>query len=420
VVSISQMTVLVQRLGWRDYLIGSAVVFLIGTWLSAASDSVPAFAIGRAVMAAGGGVFMTAARMLINLIPPSPQRMLGIAAFGVSLACGLSAAPWVAGMLDGAGLWSAIFLLLAIPAALAGALAWRYLPDSAATLDTAPSRFHLHDGLALGVAAFCLLYALQRLGYDWYGERHRAWLGLFAGAAAAAWFLRSHFRRDQPFLRIAILHNRRYMTGLSIFSLCYALLGAFNSVVPQLLQRVLGVGLEQAGALQAAGLAGALPAFIVMLLVVRRSPHATKFYVTAFLLLAVFGWHFARLDPAAPAWTSVAPWLGLFGAFVVLAMATTALHAFKDFQGDNVLFSHAQQLKNMLGQVGLALGVGVTSVFLQQRSALHAARLAEVASAPAVVQSQQAALLGSLDMFWLICGVGVVAAVGLAMQRRFD
>jgi MFS family permease len=420
VVSISQMTVLVQRLGWRDYLVGSVVLFLCGTWVSAASQSVLAFAVGRTIMAAGGGVFMTAARMLINLVPPSPQRMLGIAAFGGALVCGMSAAPWAAGLFVGNELWSALFLVLAVPGALAGALAWRYLPADGATLDGSPSRFHLSDGVALGAAAFFVLYALLRLAYDWYGERERLGVVLLAGVAATVWFLQCQGRRVHPFLRLEMLRSRRFLTGLSIFALCYALLGAFNSVVPLLLQRVLGVAIEQAGALQGAGLIAALPVFAGMLLVVRRRPHATKFYVTAFLLLAAFGWHFSRLDPAAPAWTSVTPWLGLFGAFVVLGMATTAIHAFKDFQADNVLFSHAQQMKNMLGQVGLALGVGGTSVLLQQRAALHAARLAEVASAPAAVQAQQASLLGSLDLFWLMCLAGLAGAVGLAMQRRFD
>jgi hypothetical protein len=157
-----------------------------------------------------------------------------------------------------------------------------------------------------------------------------------------------------------------------------------------------------------------------MLLVVRKRPHATKFYVTAFLLLAAFGWHFSGLDPAAPAWTSVAPWMGLFGAFVILGMATTALHSFKDLQHDNVLFSHAQQFKNMLGQVGLALGAGSASIVLQERAALHAARLAESGSAAAGVLAQQGSLLASIDAFWALTWIGVAGAVALAMQRRFD
>lgn len=420
VLSISQMTVLIQRLGWRDYLLGSVLLFLIGTWTCAASTTVLGFGAGRVLMAAGGGVFMTAARMLVNLVPPSPQRIAGIAAFGAALASGMSVAPWLAGALVGLEAWSALFLVLAVPAALAGVLAWRYLPADAATLDGTSSGFQLGDGIALATAAFLVLYTLQRLGYDWHGERHRVLAGLLAGLGSVAWFLGAHARRKLPFLKLEMLRSRRFVTGLLVFSLCYALLGAFNTVLPQLVQRVLGVPLASAGTLQAVGLAAALPVFAVMLLIVRTHPHATKFHVTAFLLLCAFGWHFAHFDPAAPAWSGIVPWLGLFGAFVILGMATTALHSFKDLQGDNVLFSHAQQLKNMLGQVGIALGAGGASVLMQERTAVHAARLAEVASATFAVQSQQAGLLGSLDLFWMMAWIGFAGAVVLAMQRSFD
>jgi hypothetical protein len=217
-----------------------------------------------------------------------------------------------------------------------------------------------------------------------------------------------------------MLRSPRYLTGLLIFSVCYALLGVFNTLLPQLVQRVLGVAFEQAGQLQAAGLSASLVVFGAMLLVVRKRPHATKFYVTAFLLLACFGWHFARLDPAVPAWTGVVPWIAAFGAFVILAMATTALHSFKDLQLDNVLFAHAQQFKNMLGQFGLALGAGAANILLQERGAMHAGRLAELAVAPPAVISQQASLLASADLFWVLTWIGVAGAIALASQRRFD
>jgi DHA2 family multidrug resistance protein len=420
VLSISQMTLLIQRLGWRDYLLASVLVFMAGAWTCAAYTTVAGFAAGRLLMAAGGAAFMSAARMLVNFIPPSPQRVAGIAAFGSALATGMAAAPWLAGVLVGNEAWSGMFLVLAALAAVAGGLALRYMPSDAATLEQPASRFHPGDGLALGAAAFLILFALQRLTYDWHGERLQVVELLAGGIVLIGWFCMAHGRRAQPFLRLEMLRSRRYLTGLLIFSLCYALLGVFNTLLPQLVQRVLGVAFEQAGQLQAAGMSASLAVFVGMLLVVRKHPHATKFYVTAFLLLACFGWHFAGLDPTAPAWTSVVPWLAAFGAFVILAMATTALHAFKDLQSDNVLFSNAQQFKNMLGQFGLALGAGGAGILLQERGAMHAGRLAEIAVAPPAVVAQQSSLLASIDLFWVLMWIGVAGAVALATQRRFD
>jgi MFS family permease len=420
VLAISQMTVLVQRLGWRDYVAATVLLFLGGAWTSATSTTVAGFLAGRLLMGLGGGVFFTLGRMLIHLIPPSPARMGGIAALGAGIAAALALAPWVASALAGAEASPALFLVLALPATAAGVLALRWLPSGAAPLDSTPSRFDLGDGVLLACAAFLLLYPLQRLSYDWHGERMQLMVPLLAGLALSGLFLHNHGRRAHPFLRLDMLRSGRYLTGMLIFGLAYALLGMFNTLMPQLVQRTLGIGLEQAGMLQSAGMALSAPTFIVILLVARKRPHATKFYVTGFLLLAAFGWHFSRLDPAAPAWRSVAPWIGLFGGFVSLAMATTALHSFKDVQHDNVLMAHAQQLKNMLGQVWSVLGAGIAAILLQQRSALHAERLAEHAAAAAPVLAGQVSLLASLDVFRALAWIGVAGALALAFQKRFD
>lgn len=420
VLSISQMTVLLQRLGWRDYLLAAVLVYLIGAWLCATSASVLQFAGGRLLMAMGGGVFMTVSRMMVNLIPPSPQRLQGIAAFGAALSGGLAAGPWLAAKMIEHEAWGGMFLMLALLAASGAALAARWLPQDAVTLDGTPTRMHLFDGVLLGAGAAVTLFALQHLTYDWHGERAPLVLHLALGLALLAAFGLLHARRKGPFLHLHILGSARYRLGLVIFAVCYAVLGMVNTLLPQLVQKGLGVGLQQAGELQGIGLLSTVIVFVVMLELVKKNPHPTRFYVTGFAMLALLGWRFATLDPRAYAWDALLLWLGLFGGFLTLGMATTAIHSFKDLQMDNVVFSHAQQLKNMLGQVGLALGVGATNVALQDRTALHLSRLGEKAFDTGAELARQAALLAGQDLFWIVMWIGVAGAVLLTLQRRFD
>ena len=419
VFSISQIAVLIQRLGWRDYLLGSTLVFLIGTWICAASVSILPFAAGRILMAAGGSVFMTAARMLVNFIKP-PKRIIGVAAFGISLTVGLSSAPFLAGFMVGHEIWSGVFLFLAFLAILPGWLALKYLPADGITGDYVPNNFPVAGRMTLGASTFLILYGLQRFTYDWYGERPQVLTIVSCGLLLAAWFFRLHGCSAQPFLRMEVLRSKRYVTGLTIYALCYTLLGIFNTVLPQLIQRILGVAFEQAGQIETVGLSGAIFARIVKLLTVRKWPDPTKFYILAFLLLALFGWHFSNLDPFAPVWTSVAFWIIPFGAFISLAMATTSLNAFNDFQHDDILFANAQQLKNMAGQVGLALGAGSTNILLQGRGAVHATRLNEADSSALSNLIQQSNLLASIDVFLIVTLIAVAGAFMLAIHRRFN
>ena len=316
-----------------------------------------------------------------------------------------------------------MFLALAAIAATGALIAARWLPQDAATLDGTPSRMQWPDAVLLATGAAITLYGLQHLTYDWHGERAPLVGHLLLGLALLAAFGLLHARRSRPFVRLDILRSARYRLGLIIFSVCYAVLGMVNTLLPQVVQKGLGVGLEQAGELQGIGLLATIIAFVVMLELVKRRPHPTKFFVTGFLMLALLGWRFATLDPRAYAWDAVIFWLGLFGAFLTLGMATTAIHSFKELQADNVVFANAQQLKNMLGQVGLALGVGMTNIGLQERTALHTARLAEKATLlpdGGAALARQAGLLAGQDLFWIVMWVGLAGALLLALQRRFD
>lgn len=423
VLAISQFTVLLQRLGWRNYLVGAVLFYVLGAWLCATSGSVASFAAGRLLMALGGGVFMTISRMMVNLIPPSPQRLQGIAAFGAALSLGLALGPLAAATLLGHEAWGGMFLGLGLMAALGAVIAARWLPIGADTLDGTPTRNHLPDGILLGAGAGVTLFALQHFTYEWHGER--TWLlgHLALGLGLLLAFGLVKARRREPFLHLNILASARYRLGLVIFAVCYAVLGIVNTLLPQVVQKGLGVGLEQAGVLQGVGLLSTFVVFIVMLQMVKRNPHPTRFFVTGFLMLAALGWRFATLDPRADAWDTVMLWMGLFGGFLTLGMATAAIHSFKDLQADNVVFSHAQQLKNMLGQVGLALGVGVANIGLQERTALHASRLGEHAARLAdhgAELARQAGLLAGQDLFWIVMWIGVVGALLLAMQRRLQ
>ncbi|WP_020656147.1 MFS transporter [Massilia niastensis] len=420
VLAISQMTVLIQRFGWRDHLLAGVLIFVCGSWLCAASDSVGSFALGRTLMALGGGGFMTSARMMVNLIFPPQERVIGIAAFAGAVATGISLGPWAAGAMVAREAWGGIYLALAALAILGSVLAARYLPLDAVTLDGTPTRPHTLDAVLLAGGAAVTLYALQRLAYDWHGERaHLVWL-LVAGIGLLAAFGFLHARRAYPFLHLSILRSRRFQVGLAIFSMCYVVLGIVNTALPQLVQRALGIGFEQAGNLQSMGMAFTPLGLVVLLATVKKRPHATKFYVAAFLMLALMGWRFSHLDPRGHVWDTVTFWIGLFGVFLIFGMATTAIHSFKDFVADNVKFSHAQQFKNMLGQAGLALGVGVTSAVMQERAALHTARLAEAAGSPAAPVAQQVLLLASMDIFWVVMWVGMLGAALLFFQRSFD
>jgi DHA2 family multidrug resistance protein len=442
ITTISVQHWLVERLGWRAYLQWSVALFVAGGVICASSDGYGQFLLGRCVMALGGAGFMTAARLLINLLPPSPARMKGIGAFGSALALGNALAPWVAAKGVDIDHWELIFAVPAVMAVLAALIATRVLPETL-TCDADRSQAHPLLAAAILCASLFGLYGLQRAAFDFYANAVPLLLCVAAAAAIGAAVLWQQHGHARPLLAVARLVQPRYLAGMSLFAFCYVILGANNTMLPVLLQRALGAPFIAIGQVQTLGLLSSLAAFAGLIAVLKKSPAPRKFYVLGFACLAGFAWQLARLNAGAHLVRDVLPAIVCFGVFLILVLATTAIHTFTNLQTDPVAFNHGQMIKNMMSQVGIALGIAGATLGLQWRTAEHSTVLAQrfvdgdpvftalrdQLAAQGGVQlataqlgqmlNQQAALLAGIDYFSLLMVVAGVSAVGMLLQRVF-
>jgi MFS family permease len=444
---ISKQRWLAERLGWRRFVLCSLAIFGCGAAVCGTSDSTAQFLAGRVVMALGGGTFMTSSRLLVNLFPPSPARFTGIKFFATALAVGSSSGAFLASVAVSHDGWQWIFAILIGLAILTVVLSMICLP---AEVPPHELRTQSHPVLLMALVAgtFFVLYAFQRSYYDFYSDLTMLVAAAALGLMALGYFVRGMHAGERPLLHIRELHNKRYWTGVTLFTFCYALMGATNYMLPAVLQRGLGFAWEAIGPVQAAGLAATVLTWAVMSLVLPKRPAAKKYYLVGFLALAAFGWRISSLSPQADLWTDFVPALACYGVFVMLVLATTAMHTFREVQHHETVFSHAQQVKNMLAQFGSSLGIAVATAALQARTAAHYTALNGrfVAGDPAYGQAlhtlteslaqhgaaqpgaiataslaqalgQQATLLAGLDYFWVVGFVGLAGAVVMLGQR---
>lgn len=447
IAAISKQRWIIERIGWRGFVQASVVVFVIGAAICATSDSFPQYLAGRIVMGLGGGPFLTSARLIVQLIPPSPRRFRGILAFAGGLAIGNGTAPLLASLAVSHGDWSGIFLLLAAMSVVAAGVASIVLPNALVPVEQR-SQAHPLMTLVMAGGAFLILYALLRASYDFYADAVPLALSIVVGVGALLYFAMHQHGHERPLLVIKRLMIPRYLTGMAVFTLGYTVLGANNYMLPVLMQGGLGFPWEVIGQVQTAGLIIAAPTFAVMAMILKKNQSAKKFYVTGFSLLALSGLVLMRLNPEAGLWRDVWPGIAIYGAFITPVMVTTALHSFMDLQGDEVAFANGQQLKNMMSQFGVSLGVAGAALGLQWRNSEHlsvlvgrfnaedaafaqaAGRLGEQfasshgAQAPMAALaslsqqlSQQATLLSSLDYFGFLVALGVLCALLMMAQR---
>jgi len=447
IAAISKQRWMIERISWRGFLQASALVFVLGAAICATSNSFPQYLAGRVVMGLGGGPFLTSARVMVNLIPPSPRRFRGILAYAGALTVGVGSSPWIASVAVSNDRWPGIFVLLALLAVVAASLGSLALPSEVTPVEKR-SQAHPWLTLVMTAGAFLSLYALLRASYDFYSNGLPLLLSVLMGGGALFYFWRHQYHHDRPLLVMKRLMIPRYLAGMGAFTLGYMVLGANNYMLPVLMQGGLGFPWEVVGKVQSAGLIVALPTFAIMATVLKRNQSAKKFYVTGFGFLTLSGLLLARLNGEADLWKDVWPGIALFGAFITPVMVTTALHSFMDLMGDEVAFSNGQQIKNMLSQFGVAMGVAGATLGLQWRNsehlsvlverfnpdgaifrsvagqldtqfaASHGAQAAQVAVATLAQQvNQQVILLSSFDYFTFLAAFGLAGAALMVVQR---
>jgi DHA2 family multidrug resistance protein len=450
VISIAKQRWLTERFGWRNYLLTSIGIYIVGAVICSVSADLVTFTAGRVVMALGGGGFMTSARVMVQMISPGPYRFTGIKAFAIGLACGTSAAPVLSSLAVAYSTWQAIFWILIVVAMLVAMLALRFLPTDRHPVESR-SQSRLGQVLLLAVSSFSILYVLQRSYYDFYNET--AIILVFAGLAAFALlaYLRNEKKHPRPLLKVHHVINRRYVYGIALFCFSYLMLGANNYVLPSFLQSALGYSWETVGHFQSLGLLGTLAAWLLMSWLLPKSPSPKKFFTLGFLSLIAFSYLLAGITPGAEMWTNILPALFLNGCFVMFLLATAATQTFKDVGHDDALFTNAQQLKNMAGQIATASGTALATIFMQWRSTVQYDALnvrlhpdnpvyaqyvqqlshffarsyeVSVAARMAVAEigqtiSQQATMVASIEYFSMIAVIGIAGLIFSLVQKVF-
>lgn len=451
ILSISMSRWCVERLGPRRFVQYASATCAFGAALCATSDSFASFLAGRAVMALGGGALFTCARMMIHHVLAGPQRFVGIKYLAAGVAVNIAAAPWLASVAVSHESWNAIYWFLA---ALAGSLVVcipLVLHDRPLVAPEHRSSPDLRPQIILVGGSFLLLYALQRLYYDFYGDVLMIGLAMAAAVVGLLFYGCVQHGGSTPLLRVRDMLSIRYVSGLALFIFGYAMLGANNYMIPFLLQRTLGFAWATVGDFEAMGFAGGILTWWVLMKVLPRYPSPRKFLVLGFLALAGYGVWLSRIDGQVDMWHDILPALATYSVFPLLVIPVTAMITFRGLEDDESVFANAQQVKNMLAQVAVAAGITLATLGQQWRTTVHYAvlnervaasepvyrelalrlqeSLTQVAGAEQAAQmatgqiaqllARESALLAHLDYFALIAVLGLAGVLVTSIQKVF-
>ena len=265
---------MVERLGYRRFVLASLAVFGLGSLLCATSSGALSLTLGRTLQGLGGSTFFVAGRMLINELPPQ-ARFAGLLTFVVTLLGSAALAPLLAAGLHELGGWRALFGLGVPLAALVAVLAAPYLPTA-----TAPhhERSHEHWGwllwVVLGVCG--LQYVVQTLPLH---ALHDPWAWSAIGLVSVLMltvFAWRQWGRERPLINYRGLLQRRYLTGLVLYFIGYFWAGALGFLLPWRLSQELGLSLWLTAGLTSLCLLSSVAMALGHILLVRVWPSPIK------------------------------------------------------------------------------------------------------------------------------------------------
>lgn len=454
VVTISKQRWLVERMGWKYYVHLSLLIFFIGSIVCFYSNNFTGFLIGHVIMGFGGAAFMAGSRVLITLFPPGPIRLTGIKTYAYGLTIGSSLAPFLAAKLFSNASWHYLFAILMVFSVLAAITAAFCLPGIP-TKKELRSQSHPYFLMALAAGSFLTLYALRHGNYEFYSNTVLVSVILLLGLTSLYYFIRSMIRHhhSRPLLSIKQLFDSKiYRSGVVVFFICYLIMGSNNYLLPQVLQKGLGFSWETVGNWYALGLTSMILGLWIHMKIFPKKPNGKKFFMFGFFCLGAYGFIMSHLTPTSNIQTQILPAIALFGFFSVFLQGTAAAKSFKELEHDETAFSHAQQLKNMISQIGMAMGVSLASIGLQWRTTVHYSALNQnVSTNNPIYQKtlsqvssvygqhvndvlankmafswiaqqvkQSAVLLAGIDYYSLLFIVAIIGFIVMAFQKRLN
>ncbi len=363
-----------DQFGRKWFLLSGTLLFLLGSILAGASQSMDQLILFRGLQGLGAGTGMALVATVIADLSPPDERAKWMSVFGIvygiSNLVGPTLGGWLAehGPLLGSviteathwrwvfyinlpvGLIAVVALLIFLPANLSGNTGARISGMSLRRID------FLGAMLCAG-ATICLI-----LGLTWGSDRIYAWtssqvLGvLAAGVLLFALFLVAERKAVEPILPLELFRNRIFSVGVLLALLQMMVLLGFSLYLPLFLQGVLAVSPTSAGLAMTPFSMSMVVGAVLSSLAVNRLKRYQAIAMVAALVMSAGAFLIALMTPAT----------SLLQAILVMVLAGAGIGPF--FTLPMVAVQNAVPEGQLgvstaavryLGQVGASLGIAI-------------------------------------------------------------
>ena len=341
---------LMGRFSTRRLFIGGMTFFAAGSLVSAVAPVFPLLLLGRVMQACATGFVMPMVFSVILLVIPRERRGSAMGIIGLVIGFAPTIGPSLSGVLVDTVGWRAIFVIVAVVAAIIVACAAKMLKPYG---EFRRSRFDLLSVVLSTCGLICLLYGLSsvssstNLGFT---------VGLIvAGIALVGLYAYRQLNLAEPMLRVDILKTANYRTVVIVIALFQAALIGMETVMPLYIQGVLGQSATVSGlTLLPGALIGAFTGMLAGRLFDKFGVRVPVLIGAAVILCGVLGFTQFRADSPIVLVSVMYAVLAIGIQFTMTPVNTWGVNSLP-----NEAIQHAQSTSNTINQVAASFGTAL-------------------------------------------------------------
>lgn len=366
VIIIPITSFLVNKLGRRNYYIGSVIAFTFFSFMCGQANNIWVLVIFRFLQGMGGGALLSVSQVIVFELFPKEKQNVASALFGVGVFVGPTIGPTLGGYITEYYDWPWIFFINVPIGITVASICYALLKEPEVKVSANKIDWAGIFLLAIGVGA--LQTVLERGETDdWFEAQYIVVLSVIAffGLLLFIWW---ELTTPTPVVNLRVLKSRNlslaailtFVSGVGLFSSVY--------LTPLFAQRLLNFTPTQTGLLLLPGAVLAIGGLIISARLLQRGVSPLVMISAGMLMFVIFSWQMSRynLDTSAGGLTATLIWRG-----VGLAMTTVPLSVLAVSALSPVDFAQGASLNNMMRQLGGSFGLAMVNTYLANRNAVH-------------------------------------------------
>lgn len=386
VIVIPMTSFLAEKIGRKQYYIGSILLFTLASALCGFSHNLWELVAFRFLQGVGGGALLSTSQAILFETFPVKERATASGIFSLGIIIGPSIGPVMGGYIVDNLSWQWIFYVNIPIGLLAALLSYIYLKPTEPSQDGRTIDWLGIFLLAIGVGSLQIVLERGQTD-DWFSATYIIALTIVSVLALAIliWW---QLRIEYPVINLKVLKSTRLsISAIMTFVLGFGLFSAVF-VFPLYCQRIIGYSAFQTGAMLIPGtlIAALISPFLGKMLQSGIRPQ--YLIITGFGMSAMFGYLMSDLNLQAgwPDFIIPLVFRGIGAALLIVPLTALAVSELKP-----VDIPQGAALSNMMRQMGGSFGIALINTYIAHRAAANrTALIAHVTSTDAqTLQRQQ-------------------------------